>query len=290
MFNNKLVLGGLVAGAFLLPVVAGAAVTGQCSNCHTMHASQDGVAAATLNAHLLKGNSTCVGCHTNNGLASAPQVDSLTVVKNAGYFNAAGADNTLHNVTTLPAGADGNMAGNVPGSGSTYAGFNLSCEKCHNGSGGHHGTSANTYRLIPSNSSSDPNTGWGANGGTFPGTRADVAYSATDMNLFCARCHGNFHTAANQGAVGAWVRHPTDVRVSTSTEMSIDTTYAGTNDAVPLGSDGTNTDVVMCLSCHVAHGGPYADLLSFDYSLNSAGSGTRGVGCESCHGAAAWGN
>ena len=42
------------------------------------------------------------------------------------------------------------------------------------------------------------------------------------------------------------------------------------------------TDMVMCLSCHVAHGSPYDDLLRWDYALMEAGSSNTG-GCFVCH-------
>jgi len=38
----------------------------------------------------------------------------------------------------------------------------------------------------------------------------------------------------------------------------------------------------MCLSCHVAHGSPYADMLRWDYGTMVAGGGGSG-GCFTCH-------
>lgn len=73
-----ILLGCFVPGAGLLPVTVGATVTGVCSNCHTMHNSQQGAPMAyTLDSsgqpvlqdtpfpQLLK--TDCVGCHTNPG-------------------------------------------------------------------------------------------------------------------------------------------------------------------------------------------------------------------------------
>ncbi len=78
----------LAAGAMIcLPRFASAAVTGQCSNCHTMHNSQNGAAmtfsagfgttggSATPNDTLLRGN--CLQCHTGDnagGTAVTPFV------------------------------------------------------------------------------------------------------------------------------------------------------------------------------------------------------------------------
>jgi predicted CXXCH cytochrome family protein len=46
---------------------------------------------------------------------------------------------------------------------------------------------------------------------------------------------------------------------------------------------GSGTDVVACLSCHVAHGSDYAGMLRFDYATMIAGSGENGTGCFVCH-------
>ncbi|MEJ2032933.1 MAG: cytochrome c3 family protein, partial [Deltaproteobacteria bacterium] len=45
------------------------------------------------------------------------------------------------------------------------------------------------------------------------------------------------------------------------------------------------TDVVMCLSCHMAHASPYDSLLRFDYTKMVAGRGNGGTGCLVCHSA-----
>ncbi|MDP3013134.1 MAG: cytochrome c3 family protein, partial [Candidatus Subteraquimicrobiales bacterium] len=41
--------------------------------------------------------------------------------------------------------------------------------------------------------------------------------------------------------------------------------------------------IVMCLSCHRAHGSPEPDLLRWTYSGMIAGSGTSDTGCFTCH-------
>ncbi|HIC92409.1 MAG TPA: hypothetical protein EYP21_10200 [Syntrophaceae bacterium] len=43
------------------------------------------------------------------------------------------------------------------------------------------------------------------------------------------------------------------------------------------------TDQVMCLSCHRAHGSPYADMLRWNYSHMIAGDTTKSGGCFTCH-------
>lgn len=52
----------------------------------------------------------------------------------------------------------------------------------------------------------------------------------------------------------------------------------------PFASVGNN-DIVTCLSCHRAHGSPYADLLRWDYTKMEAGvgGGFANKGCFACH-------
>ncbi len=46
---------------------------------------------------------------------------------------------------------------------------------------------------------------------------------------------------------------------------------------------GGGHDLVMCLSCHVAHGSDNAGMLRFDYADMVAGGGTNTTGCFACH-------
>lgn len=304
MLKRNVILGSLIAGAFLLPGVVGATVNGPCANCHTMHDSQNGTAVNTgvnsgQHAQLLKGDG-CVGCHadaTNNtdttkgvpavaGGVNAPQVDynAASLVNAGGYFTKLGADNLQHNVAGLTS-ADVAMvtAGTYPGSTHAYNAANeLTCQSCHTASGGHHSTGAN-YRLL-GNAAATTTTSYnpGTGVGVFPGDREVLVYNAANMNAVCSNCHTDFHVTAQVG--GAWLRHPTDVTISTSTAPSVPASITPT-DAVVVG-DAAATQVVMCLSCHVAHGGPNADLLSFTYggSASYAGDGiVSGSGCETCH-------
>ena len=115
MLNKKVLLGSLVAGAMLLPLTASAGVvSGNCVNCHTMHATDGaGNNFANQNAQLTKGDS-CAGCHAkglgntgttgvvNDGGYSAPQVDDAANPNLAGYFTTTGDTltewNQQHNV------------------------------------------------------------------------------------------------------------------------------------------------------------------------------------------------
>lgn len=326
MLKRSVVLGGLVAGAFLLPAVAGAGVVnGVCSVCHTMHSSQNGVSSSVTGSATLLTSTGCVGCHAsaadntaagigNDGVIGAPQVDNDTAgsggfINNGGYFTFGGTDGVQHNVAGIMS-ADATMIGagatDAPGDTAPMIGLgsgatpNLDCSDCHGSSGGHHGTGGSTYRLLSGTNgttSAQVNYGATAAGPTVSsGDRSAVSYNATDMNLFCAGCHGMFHTAANQDGTtlndGVWVRHPTDVSVddqqalgATQTPSLQEGSARTYNDEVVVGTSAAGTDTIMCLSCHVPHGGPNDNLLSFAYNAttNAAGDNVRSSGCETCH-------
>lgn len=127
------------------------------------------------------------------------------------------------------------------------------------------------------------------------------------ISFSCAECHGDFHTTADVGGTTTpWLRHPTDIVLFSgnrgTTEYSM---YNGGNGTlstyslvapvargtVPASSSSdvyvaqTDDDgaIVMCLSCHRAHGSEYADILRWDYATIQAGQGGGNIGCFICH-------
>jgi len=133
-------------------------------------------------------------------------------------------------------------------------------------------------------------------------------YSAS-IDLLCASCHGNFHSKNKTGKESPWFRHPTDIVLPKSGE------YTSYNPDVPppLGNESQRPDrpdiriyspdapvgrekvpkspsdeiklgedIVICLSCHVAHSGPYESILRWDYEAIIAGEEGKG-GCFICH-------
>lgn len=115
---------------------------------------------------------------------------------------------------------------------------------------------------------------------------------------FCTGCHGNFHKQDTVAAgASPWIRHPSDAVIPIDGEYGDMLTVYNPDlpvarDAATLASfvdDSPNpdvtpgTDMVMCLSCHVAHGSPYPDMLRWDYSTTIAGGGSSTVGCFACH-------
>jgi hypothetical protein len=134
------------------------------------------------------------------------------------------------------------------------------CSKCHYGS-----TQATTYSYItaPRNS----------------------------MSGFCITCHSNFHARQRPGTT-AFLRHPSDFVIPDKGEYGqyifYDLTapvarpwvYEMPSDLVYPGKD-----MVMCLSCHMAHASPYDGLLRFDFTRMVAGNAdpSVGAGCFACH-------
>ena len=116
---------------------------------------------------------------------------------------------------------------------------------------------------------------------------------------YCTGCHGQFHDDQREGDNESdygkpWVRHPSDWVIKDDGEFadafgaegSGTGTYdpdlpvartslaGGVSNEVTLGSD-----MVMCLSCHHAHGSPYDDSLRWD--TNSRDSSINK--CITCH-------
>lgn len=127
------------------------------------------------------------------------------------------------------------------------------------------------------------------------------------ISSLCAQCHGYFHNGSGKivasgtsfGA-GVWIRHPTDFDMSnalSSTEYGAYNGGSGTNNPysviAPLATIDTTTTlnttvftssddaIVMCISCHRAHGTPYASILRWNYRDWPGASGYNG--CGICH-------
>ncbi len=134
---------------------------------------------------------------------------------------------------------------------------------------------------------------------------AGGASDKASINYFCAECHGNFHSNNSIGGTSSpWLRHPTDFdinNVSTgeygeypniASFSSVSSKYEYFVD-VPVGnSSGTvkstvlqssGDAIVLCVSCHRAHGSPYKYILRWDYFNWPNGSVKNG--CIACHSA-----
>jgi len=117
-------------------------------------------------------------------------------------------------------------------------------------------------------------------------TNAGFYNLGNTMTAYCCGCHGGFHNDK-----GVWKRHPADAVIPDEGEYSLYTTYSteapvarpdlsGYSGASQTVTPGT--DLVMCLSCHRAHGSPYHDMLRWDYSGHWC-EGSDNTGCCTCH-------
>mgnify|MGYP005838841383 FL=1 len=133
--------------------------------------------------------------------------------------------------------------------------------------------------------------------------RTGETESSGTISNHCGRCHDDFHHGTGEISEGVfsnnvWLRHPTDFDMSNAAGSE----YGSYNDYQEVGnpysvispvatadtSTTLNTTVysqaddaiVMCLSCHRAHGSPYDGILRWDYK-NWPGTGFNG--CAICH-------
>jgi predicted CXXCH cytochrome family protein len=290
-------------------------VTG-CIGCH----SGPNVASAvnaTWSAPVVAHNGGTAPTHTTSTEAG---VSGKTLAGGDFYWvDVMGWDNRGHNVSDLTT-EDQPLGNTPPGNGGVALGAQINCESCHT-AGAHHynvggdyssGTSAWTdgssagasYRFLSGGIQGGEDSNWEY---TFSSSDHNAYYAEggnaeaqTDtIQYFCADCHGDFHgayAADDTGAGGGspWYRHPTDwgLAEASTTEYQGYLTYTV---ATPVGTDdstnfnaGTmtdpqdaNDDKVVCMSCHRAHGSPYADMLRWTYDMDS-GSGGSG-GCFNCH-------
>ncbi len=112
------------------------------------------------------------------------------------------------------------------------------------------------------------------------------------ISYLCAECHGNYHTweggSGEVGTASPWFRHPTDIKLKNDGEYAEYTTYSMVAPVARpdpynaiAGVVTPGTDIVMCLSCHRAHGSQNYKLMRWDYR----GWPYNGEenGCSVCH-------
>lgn len=262
--NKKIMVVALSASTLALGLNSNvlAAVTGVCSNCHTMHNSQgtaalsggidmiltksvdnSGVVVAGAqgpNSYLIRVNNGCAGCHAlgNTNSATAGITPSVTDARGVGsgtlaggFFTATGADANQHNVLNI-ASVDGIFANNsvlgstddlyIPGNGGLMGKQQIECEDCHAG-GGHH---ANKLKVA-----SAPATG-------------EVLWSA-----YASTAESYRFLYWDNGGTNAYIKgiEDNDWEFETATDHN---TYYGVH--VDKGADNTDTDTisVFCASCH----------------------------------------
>lgn len=172
--------------------------------------------------------------------------------------------------------------------------------------GFHHKSTAYRYLLIQGTNAEvegELSSDWEAGGASDTNHNIYSADPLLGINKLCANCHPDFHGSGTDTKVaGSWIRHPTD-----NTFAALPTTGTGGWDITQVDTDykqnpfaftdldALNVDpgtaytaqttgaAVSCLSCHRAHGTPYADLLRFPYDGQSAGTSSATTGCLGCH-------
>jgi hypothetical protein len=115
----------------------------------------------------------------------------------------------------------------------------------------------------------------------------DHSEYSPSMNEFCTSCHGDLHVSKAEGP-SPWFRHPTGIALPKKGEYSEYKVYSPdapvAREKVPAAASDKVTpgsDIVMCLSCHRAHSGPYEHSLRWDYDAIFVGEGEGG--CFICH-------
>jgi len=218
-----------------------------------------------------------------------------------------------HNVVGIAA-ADTNFSGdNIPGSTTSYSGNQVTCA----GTKGCHGLRTETDQLEAMKTAHHTNDTGGVTGGSvglsyrfldvIEGVEDDDHEQETDVDknyykgannsdtdtstisYFCNSCHGDFHDRVDisdeSPAKTPWLRHPTDYLLPQTGEYgSYDPTTTYENKAPVAWTNPWSrtraTAVVMCLSCHRAHGSNYK-MLRWDYKNTTLS--TALYGCGVCH-------
>ncbi len=111
------------------------------------------------------------------------------------------------------------------------------------------------------------------------------------LTSFCSGCHGDFHGPQSgndgMGSASPWIRHPTDIALPATGEYSSYNPVTAYSTEAPVAWVNPSTPdraeaIVMCLSCHKAHGSDQSDMLRWDYTDMIVASGNSG-GCFTCH-------
>jgi hypothetical protein len=160
------------------------------------------------------------------------------------------------------------------------------------------GTSYRFLNKVKGGEDDDWQATWGANdhneykGAISMGSSDAESPAKNTMSELCAECHGYYHGQGSDEAGDAtpWLRHPTDTSLPGSGEYAGYVIYsvlapvarvtipqAPSNTVDPTGNDD---DIVMCLSCHGAHGTNFFKLMRWDYK-NWPAQGVNG--CATCH-------
>jgi predicted CXXCH cytochrome family protein len=278
--------------------LANALVSGVCSNCHTMHDSQDGSGdegATGTQGYLLTAG--CYACHTSGGAANAPKIDGSADNTGTGSGSLADAGGDVDAGTTDQDTRHDVIPGDTnvmapPGytTGLTWGTNNVSCDGtygCHGKHGTtpgvkglHHVSSGAAYRFLyvqAGNTGADgtavnglESTTWEAGGALTSDHNVYDADGGDSISSFCANCHGGFHAPGNTGSASPFTRHPTDEEaVIANVDGSGFTPTSAEIDETPFGFTSAQIS---------------AGMLTTDNSTGTAYTSANGKAiCLSCH-------
>ncbi len=332
-----------------------------CSNCHTMHYSQNNQILTEWNQNgPIKGLLTkdCIGCHTSTSPPTTSPDTPYVLYNSSPTYNFDGVKNTLaggnfywvadnggndpktgHNVYGIsspessfkPPGFNSSYSdkdGIILGNGGAWdkqlrcAGA-YGCHGKHNTIdevesifGAHHSddsvidgsTVGKSFRFLYGiKGTEDPDWEFTVSSSDHNGYYAVDRSSASfpdksSINYFCAECHGNFHSTSGVGSSSPWLRHPTDYDLNNVKDKEYgnypNSSYFTTPSIqgeyfpdVPLGNNSGSVKssvlqnsgdaIILCISCHRAHGSPYKFILRWNYVNWPNGSSKNG--CFACH-------
>ena len=236
----------------------------QCQTCHVLSAeAKDGVSKDLR----VPRSAICLSCHDAEQDITTlhpPYVINGQKKLAGGSFTATlDSDDAGHNIVFMDA-----TLGLTPPGGESRDEFNcLSCHDPH--------TNGN-YRNLKTEINGRPTP---VNGLGDPDFQKNLYISG--INNFCGACHQTFVDGQAIGSGGAWRRHPVGISIYGSRHADFNH-WAGQPDKITLNEfpSGNPNDQqgaqVFCLSCHVAHAGPYRNALRWDYGKNTQG-------CLECH-------
>ncbi len=249
---------------FSVPSTAVSSVTGDCSNCHTMHYSQNGTQSSGWGGSgpydaLLTND--CVGCHSSTTavtiINNTPIIYNTTsptsILAGGNFYYAIADDSTGHNVSGIK--AQDSTLGLTPPGGSAMS-SQLTCAGefgCHGDrstgnnnivgvTGAHHtddsggitgGTVGLSYRFLNGITGKE-DTDWeqdniNTSHNEYQG--ATNFSTVSTISYLCGQCHGNsgsggFHNSLGVGSASPWLRHPTDIALKSTGEYANYTTYS----------------------------------------------------------------